>query len=101
MKLLIVTSVEHYHNEVLELFKKAKIESFSGSEIDGYKTAKSLLITNSWFSSKSGGAESILLFSFTQDDKVDILFELIREFNKHLETSNPIKAVVVPIEKHI
>jgi len=101
MKLLIVTAVEQYHKEVLNLFKEAGIESFSGSEIDGYKTAKSLLMTNSWFPGESGGAESSLFFSFTQDDKVDILFKLIEEFNAHLETSNPLKAAVVPIEKYI
>lgn len=58
-------------------------------------------MTNSWFPGESGGAESSLLFSFTQDDGVDILSELIEESNKHLEACNSIKAVVVPIEKHI
>jgi hypothetical protein len=101
MKLLIVTAVEQFHKEILKLFKKAEIESFSGSEIDGYKSAKSLLMTNSWFPSESGGAESSLFFAFTEDDKIDRLFVLIKEFNTHLETKNPVKAVVLPIEKYI
>ena len=37
MKLLIVTVVEQFEKEILRLFKKANIESFSGSDIDGYK----------------------------------------------------------------
>ncbi|WP_297690599.1 hypothetical protein [uncultured Eudoraea sp.] len=32
MKLLIVTVVEQFEEAILELFKKAKIENFSGSE---------------------------------------------------------------------
>ena len=101
MKLVLVTVVEEFQNDVLKLFKKAEIESFSSSEIDGYKNARSLLRTSSWFPSEKGGAESSLFFSFTDDMHIDTLFELIKEFNKNLETNNPMKAVVVPIEKFI
>ncbi|TLP81717.1 hypothetical protein [Maribacter sp. ACAM166] len=101
MKLLIVTVVEEFHDKILLLFKQAEIESFSGSEIDGYKSSASLLMTKSWFPSEKGGAESSLFFSFTEEEKIETLFGLIEEFNQHLETNNPIKAVVVPIEKFI
>jgi len=101
MKLVIVTVVEEFQNEVLKLFKKAGIKSFSSSEIDGHKNSTSLLRTSSWFPSEKGGAESSLFFSFTKDEFIDTLFELIKEFNENLETNNPIKVVVVPIEKYI
>ena len=101
MKLLIVTVVEQFQKEVLQLFKKANIESFSGSEIDGYKNVASLLMTSSWFPTETGGVESSLFFSFTEDEKIDILFDLIEAFNKNIDTNNPIKAVVIPIEKYI
>lgn len=97
----MVTVVEQFEKEVLQLFKKAKIESFSGSDIDGYKNPASLLMTSSWFPGEKGGVESSLFFSFTEDDKIDSLFALIKEFNTNLETNNPIKAVVLPIEKFI
>lgn len=101
MKLIIVTAVEEFKSEVLRLFKKAGVESFSGSEIDGYKTASPLLMTQSWFPSEKGGNESSLFFSFTEEDRIDALFELIEAFNTTLETNNPVKAIVVPIERHI
>lgn len=101
MKLLIVTVVEDYHDKVIKLFKEAKIENFSESDIDGYKNAPSTMISTSWFPSEKSGAESNLFFSFTTEDKIDHLFELITEFNQNLETNNPIKAVVVPIERSI
>ncbi|MCB0446474.1 MAG: hypothetical protein KDD03_03000 [Gelidibacter sp.] len=101
MKLIIVTAVEQFQKDVLKLFKKAQIESFSSSEIDGYKDATSLLMTSSWFPSEKGGNESSLFFSFTEEEKIETLFGFIKEFNNALETNNPIKAVVVPIEKYI
>ncbi|MFD2550714.1 hypothetical protein ACFSQP_02685 [Bizionia sediminis] len=101
MKLVIVTAVKAFQKEVLQLFKEAKIESFSSSEIDGHKNAPSLLATSSWFPTVSGGNESALFFSFTDEARIDTLFTLIEAFNSTLETYNPIKAVVVPIEKFI
>ncbi|UOB17594.1 hypothetical protein [Abyssalbus ytuae] len=101
MKLLLVTVVEEYHDDVLQLFKEAKIESFSESDIDGYKNAASLVMTSSWFPGTKGGAESNLFFSFTDEDKIDKAFELIKGFNNKIVSNNPVKAVVLPIEKYI
>ena len=101
MKLLIVTVVEQFEKDILRLFKKANIENFSGSDIDGYKNPAAKVRTASWFPSEKGGVESSLFFSFTDEKNIDVLFGLIEEFNKNLVTNNPIKAVVVPIEKFI
>ena len=43
--MIIVTTVEEYKSEVFKLFKKAGVESFSGSDIDGYKKAAPLMYT--------------------------------------------------------
>ena len=101
MKLVIVTAVEQYQKEVLKLFKKADIENFSSSEIDGHKNSSSLLMASNWFPAEKGGNESSMFFSFTDEERIDTLFEAIIEFNENLETNNPIKAIVVPIEKFV
>lgn len=101
MKLLVVTVVSEFDKQILQLFKEANIESFSESHIDGFKNPSSVVRTSSWFPSEKGGVESSLFFSFTEEDKIDVLFDLVKEFNKKIETNNPIKAVVVPIEKFI
>jgi hypothetical protein len=101
MKLVIVTVVEEFHEDVIELFKKAGIDSFSESDIDGYKNVPSLLMASNWFSAKKGSNESNLFFSFTDEVHIEVLFDLIKEFNSNLETNNPIKAIVVPVERYI
>ncbi len=101
MKLVIVTAVEEFQKDILKLFKKANIENFSSSDIDGYKNSSSLLVASNWFSAGKGGNESSMFFSFTEDKNIDDLFHFIKEFNSNLETNNPIKAIVVPIEKFI
>lgn len=101
MKLVIVTAVEQFQKDVLRLFKNANIENFSSSDIDGYKNKSSLLMASNWFSAGKGRNESSMFFSFTETENIDTLFKLIKEFNTNIETNNPIKAVVVPIEKSI
>ncbi|UZH54938.1 hypothetical protein JRG66_13355 [Salinimicrobium tongyeongense] len=101
MKLLIVTSVVAFHKDVLKLFIKANIEAFSSSEIDGYKNGNSLVATQSWFPGDKGGNESVMLFSFTEEEKITQLFRYLKEYNEKLETNNPVRAVVLPIERSI
>lgn len=101
MKLVIVTVVEEFQEDVLKLFKKANIENFSSSEIDGYKNRAAILNTSNWFSGQNNATESSMFFSFTEDDYIDLLFKLVEEFNTNLETNNPVRAIVLPIERFI
>lgn len=99
MKLLMVTSVEAFHNDILQLFKQAGIQNFSESGIDGYKNIPTIVSSSNWFASSKGSTNSILLFSFTEEENIDSLFELLKEYNNNLETNNPVRAVVLPIER--
>lgn len=101
MKLVIVTSVEEYHDDILEIFKKSNIQNFSESEIDGYKNMPSILSTNNWFAANKSVTNSIMLFSFTEEEKIDTLFEYLETYNKKIESNSPIKAIVLPIEKSL
>lgn len=101
MKLVIVTAVEEFHNEIIKLFKNANIENFSESSIDGYKNIASILVASNWFSGEKSSNKSNMFFSFTEEENIDNLFNLIEVFNSNIETSNPIKAIVLPIEKCI
>ncbi|AOW22021.1 hypothetical protein [Urechidicola croceus] len=101
MKLVVVTAVEDFHKDVIKLFKMSEIKNFSESDIDGYKIGKSVIMSSNWFGAEKSGKESVMFFSFTDEVHIDKLFEAIKVFNKNLETNNPIRAIVVPIEKYI
>jgi hypothetical protein len=42
-----------------------------------------------------------MFFSFTEEEHIGRLFHLIANFNSKLETNNPIRGIVLPIEKYI
>jgi len=101
MKLVIVTVVDYYKRDIIKLFKQAHIYNFSESDIEGFKSKSTVTLGSNWFASESSGTDSEMFFSFTEEENIDTLFNLIKEFNSNLDTNNPIKAVVVPIERFI
>ncbi len=101
MKLVIVTVVNDYINDVFNLFRISGITMFSKFDIEGFKTAQPDDLTFNWFASVSAGADSEMFFSFVEDAQVDMLFNEIKAFNEKLTSNNPVKAIVVPIERSI
>ena len=101
MKLLLITSVSEFEKEVCKLFKKAEILVYSTSDIQGQKFFVSKSIQDNWFSAQRDSHDSKLYFSFTTEDKIDIIFKSVEEFNAEKSKSNPIKAIVLDIEKYI
>lgn len=100
MKLVLVTAVEEFKTAILKIFKNAAIENLSVTEISGFKNI-SQDISSNWFSAVKNGNDSTLFFSFTDDEHINVLFNLIEDFNKNMETNNPVKGVVLPIERYI
>ncbi|MCM4158133.1 hypothetical protein [Gramella sp. AN32] len=101
MKLLIITALAEFQKDVLRILKEAKIEAFSSSEIDGYKNSNSFIAAQSWFPGERSGNESMLFFSFTEEELITPLLELTKEYNKNLPTNNPVRIVVLGIEQFI
>ncbi|WP_111709330.1 hypothetical protein [Lutibacter citreus] len=101
MKLLLITSVLEFEKEVCKLFKKAEVIVYSTSEIQGHKFFKGNDIQTNWFSAQQDTVNSKLYFSFTSEEKIDTIFKGVKEFNAEKSDSNPIKAIVLDIEKYI
>lgn len=99
MKLLIITAVKTYEKQAVQLFKKAGILAFSNADINGFKTMDQQDLIDNWFSSSNKHVKSVLFFSFSEADKIDMLLEELDHFNKGIETENPLRAIVLNIEK--
>lgn len=101
MKLLVLTAVKSYEKEAVRLFKKAKISAFSNAEINGFKSDDHENLIDNWFSSSTQNVNSILFFTFAEEDKINLLLTGLEEFNKNIESENPLRAVVLNIEKFL
>ena len=101
MKLFILTAVKSYEKEAVRLFKKAKINAFSNAEINGFKSDDHENLIDNWFSSSSEKVKSILFFTFAEEDKINTLLAGLEVFNENIDSDNPLRAVVLNIEKFL
>ena len=99
MKLLIVTSLKDYQKEAIKLFRKAGIKVFSVSKTMGFKEDDSVNLMDSWFSNEAEYFDSIVVFSFTTDEKSNHALELVNLHNTESQIEFPIRAFVMSIEK--
>jgi len=101
MKFLIVTLVKEYEKDVLRLFKKTEIKSFSNVDINGFKANSLENLIDNWFSNASDKVRSTMFFTFTQKEKIEKLLTEIALFNKQKKTNNPLRAIVLDVAKFI
>lgn len=101
MKLLIVTCIKEFEKETVELFMKAHITAFSNTDINGFKTNDPQNLISNWFSSSRDHVNSVLFFAFTEIDKIDKLLKEAKKFNENTKSNNPLRAIVLDIEKFI
>jgi nitrogen regulatory protein PII len=99
MKFFIVTCLKEYQEDVARIFKQANINVFSATDIIGFKDNQSLNLLEDWFASGDEKFDSLILFSFTNDENAEHAMELIMKYNETNETGFPVRAFIVPVEK--
>lgn len=101
MKLLIVTCLKEYLNDISKIFEKASINVFSTSDIVGHKDGKTRNLLDDWFASGGEEVNSMMIFTFTSQASADRGMELIKDYNKNLKENFPVRAFVLPVEKSL
>lgn len=99
MKLIVLTAVKEFENQIKKILKKGKVNSFSYHDVKGFKDSSEDEIESNWFATQMQENESVLFYAFVQEEKVDSIFEYIAEFNKEQETLSYIHISVLDIEK--
>jgi len=99
MKLVVITAIKEFENDIKIQLKKAEVKTFSYGEVTGYRDSTEDAVESNWFSSEMNQTESIVFFAFVKRENVDTLFELINEFNKKQKTLSHIHVAVLNIEK--
>jgi len=99
MKLLVITAIAAFENDIKQLLKQAKVSQFSYREVKGYRDATLDAVESNWFASEMNENESILFYAFVKKVNVDALFTLVEAFNAQQESQSKVHVVVLNIEK--
>ena len=101
MKLLIITAVKTFKKEIKKILKKAEVKTYSYKDVIGYRDASELSIQENWFANDMNEGEAIFFYAFVKKENVDLVFEMVTDFNKKQETTSTIHVAVVNIERTI
>jgi hypothetical protein len=98
MKLLMVTSLKEYSEQVAAIFKSAGISVYSATDTVGFKDGSAHSLMDSWFGMGEARFDSIIIFSFTEDERAQKGLQLVKDFNNQHPGDFPIRAFVLPVE---
>ena len=99
MKLFIVTCLKDYQETVIKIFKDAKIAVFSITHVVGFKDDQPINILEDWFASDDEKFDSLMIFSFTNEQNALQAMNMVDDYNQAHQTGFPIRAFIVPVEK--
>lgn len=97
MKLLLITAIEEFENEVKKILKHSGVKSFSMQSVQGYKNNAENELDN-WFGTDDIPIDSLLFTVFAESECVDEMYSNINAFNGKQETLSRIHIVTVQLE---
>lgn len=99
MKLVIITAIKEFENEIKQILTKSKVKSFSYQNISGFRDHTHDNIKTNWFASEINVVESVIFHAFTMQVNAEKVFESIKSFNERLEELSRIHIAIINIEK--
>lgn len=99
MKLLIITAISVFEKEIKHILKKSDVKVFSFAPINGFRDTTEESVESNWFASEMNQNESMLFYAFATQDKTDLVFKNISEFNETQKTLSKIHVVILNVEK--
>ncbi len=101
MKLIVIKAVASFREDIVKLLKKAAVETFSVSEVNGYSNSQQSSL--GWFPGEKEGVATNMFFAFTSAEKADELVEAVKSYNK-CDVENKdfcLKVAVLPVEQYV
>ena len=99
MKLLIITAVEAFEENVKTILKESGVLSYSYNKVVGYRDSSLDSIGGNWFASELNKDESLLFFAFVTSGASEKVYENIEQYNKDCDLGSQIHIAISPIEK--
>ncbi len=100
MKLVIITAVAEFDNDVKQMLKEAEVKKFSYQEVKGHKDSTNTEIEGNWFARDTMEVNSTMFHVFMESEKVEKLLALMGRFNEQQETVSSIHFAVLNIEQY-
>ena len=101
MKLLLITAINAFKEDIKTVLKKANVKTYSYKDVTGFRDASLLSIKDNWFTNDMNEGEAVLFYAFVKKENVDLVFDMVNTFNDKQETLSAIHVAVLNIERTI
>jgi nitrogen regulatory protein PII len=101
MKLLIITSIKAFEKDIKKILKSANVSSYTYKDVIGYRDASELSIQENWFANEMNEGEALFFYAFVKKENIDMVFDMVEEFNKNQESMSSVHVAVINIERSI
>lgn len=99
MKLLIITSVIEFENDIKLMLINSEIKLFSYQPVTSYRSHTTESIEDNWFASQLNETDSIMFYAFVAKKNADTLLNNVTQFNEQQKTLSKVHVVILDIEK--
>lgn len=99
MKLVIITAVSAFENDMKRMLKEAGVSVFSCQEVTGYKDVTDEDIEGNWFAGEMLANDSIMCYAFASEEVATKVLTLADAFNAEQDFVSKLHIAIVPIEK--
>jgi hypothetical protein len=99
MKLLIITAITEFENDIKLMLNKANVKTFTYKKVTGFMEISEKSIQSNWFASDMNETDSILFYAFVKNVNGDLFFDQVSIFNSRLKTQSRIHVAILNIEK--
>lgn len=97
MKLLLITAVQEYKENVKKILLHSGIKTFTYMPAKGYRDSTMDSIGNNWFGSEMNESEAFVYFVFATEETISPVRQAIEDFNKKSESLSAIHLAVMEL----
>ena len=83
MKLLIITAITAFENDIKAMLQKANISTYTFSNVTGFSDISEEAITSNWLALEMNETESILFYAFVRKENAMLLHIVRCNCSKH------------------
>ena len=99
MKLLLITAIKEFENEVKNILLKSEVKSFTYNAVKGFKNDARNNVVENWFASSFAETDSLLFTVFVPEENSPLILKKIEEFNAGQETLSKVHIALINLEQ--
>lgn len=98
--MLIITAVEAYEKDIVDILKESNINAFSSTNVLGHVNNHDPHLDDNWFGNEQQDYNSMLFFAWVKSKYAGLAFQRVEAFNAQVESKSKIHISILNIEQN-